>query len=295
MFSRGAEDEDRQAVDVRSALESSISMANNEIRHRALLVRELGEVPPVEANEARLGQVFLNLLLNAAQAIPDGASESNRVVVRTREEGAMVVVEVADTGVGIAPEQMQRLCEPFFTTKPLGMGTGLGLSVCHGIVKNLGGALEFESAPGKGTTVRVRLPRSAQKASQPRGAGAAIRVRRSGRVLVIDDEPRILQIVERTLRRYHEVVIERDARDALARIERGERFDAIVCDVMMPNMTGMDFHAAVPVPIAARIVFLTGGAFTDRTRAFLERIENVRLEKPFAAGDLLAAIDSRLQ
>ncbi|WP_224366139.1 PAS domain-containing sensor histidine kinase [Hyalangium versicolor] len=146
-------------VDVQAALEFSIAMAAHEIRQRAQLVRNYEPVPFVQGNETRLGQVFLNLLLNAAQATPEGAVEQHRVTVRlcTAGEGR-VCIEVSDTGKGIAAEHLSRIFEPFFTTKPVGVGTGLGLSVCHGIVTGLGGQIEVDSHPGQGTTFRVLLP-----------------------------------------------------------------------------------------------------------------------------------------
>src|SRR6185312_9197102 len=114
-------------------------MAWHEIRHRARLVKSLAEVPPVDANEARLGQVFLNLLVNAAQAIPEGQADKHEVRVATRvDERGKVIVEVGDTGMGIPPENMPRIFDPFFTTKGEG-GTGLGLSISHGAIRSFGG------------------------------------------------------------------------------------------------------------------------------------------------------------
>jgi C4-dicarboxylate-specific signal transduction histidine kinase len=130
MFSR-ADEQKRGAVRLHRVLESALNMVWNEIRHRARLVKDFGDVPAVEGNESRLHQVFLNLLINAAQAIPEGLGDRNeiRVVTRTDEQGR-AVVEVRDTGVGIAKEHLPKLFDPFFTTKPVGVGTGLGLSIC---------------------------------------------------------------------------------------------------------------------------------------------------------------------
>jgi len=146
-------------IDVRGVVESSISMVANQIRPKARLARSLGAVPMVEASESRLGQVFLNLLVNAVQAIPDGDIEGNRISVVTRTDPAgRAVITVSDTGAGIPADVMGRIFEPFFTTKPVGVGTGLGLFICHGIVKALGGEIGAESGPGRGTTFRVILP-----------------------------------------------------------------------------------------------------------------------------------------
>jgi two-component system NtrC family sensor kinase len=159
MFARGEEtDSGEGLMDVRRALESSINMAMPELRHRARLVRELGDVPPVRGSESRLGQVFLNLLLNAAQAIPQGAQKENTVTVRSWAEGGKVVAEIRDTGEGIPPENLKRIFDPFFSTKPVGVGTGLGLAICHGIITSMKGEITVESTPGKGTSFRVLLP-----------------------------------------------------------------------------------------------------------------------------------------
>ncbi|MBU8896440.1 histidine kinase [Corallococcus sp. H22C18031201] len=154
-----AEDVGSGPADVGAVVRTAAKMAMHELRHRARLVLECDGMPPVQGNGSRLGQVFLNLLLNAAQAIPPGHAEQNevRIVARHGLPG-QVLVEVKDTGCGIAHEHRERIFDPFFTTKPLGVGTGLGLSVCHGIVTSLGGALTVESEPGRGSTFRVMLP-----------------------------------------------------------------------------------------------------------------------------------------
>ncbi|PTL75934.1 sensor histidine kinase [Vitiosangium sp. GDMCC 1.1324] len=159
VFARG---EDASSLvgptDVRRALEASINMAMPELRHRARLIRNLEEVPTARGNESRLGQVFLNLLLNAAQAIPEGAPGDHSVEVRSRAEGGNVVVEIRDTGMGIPAENLARIFDPFFSTKPVGVGTGLGLSICHGIITAMQGQLTVESTVGKGSCFRVLLP-----------------------------------------------------------------------------------------------------------------------------------------
>jgi signal transduction histidine kinase len=122
-------------------------------------VRDLQPVPMVKANESRLGQVFLNLLLNAAQAIPDGAAAEHEIRIRTRTDGlGRVLVEVSDTGRGIPEELRARIFDPFFTTKPPGQGTGLGLAIAQGIAADHGGRIEVISRLGKGSIFRVVLP-----------------------------------------------------------------------------------------------------------------------------------------
>ncbi len=157
-FARGA-DEQRGPFDVRQVIDSTIEIAAPEIRYRAKLVREYGEVAPVAGDASRLAQVFLNLLVNAAQAIPADNPDANQIRVKTAmDEQGRVIVEVTDTGAGIAPDVIGRVFEPFFTTKPAGVGTGLGLAICRELVAEMGGTIGVESQVGIGTTFRISVP-----------------------------------------------------------------------------------------------------------------------------------------
>jgi signal transduction histidine kinase len=160
-FSRHSEDDPLAPVHLESTLDTAADMARAQIRHRARLERDYRGSTMVLGDHVRLGQVFLNLVVNAAQAIPDGEDqEKHRIVLRTYiDPNGLAVAEVEDSGVGIDPANMPRLFDPFFTTKPVGIGTGLGLSSAMGIVSALGGKIDVESKLGAGTTVRVRLPR----------------------------------------------------------------------------------------------------------------------------------------
>ncbi|EPX60350.1 hypothetical protein D187_001837 [Cystobacter fuscus DSM 2262] len=299
MFSRGDEDGVLAPVDVHRVLESSIDMAVNELKHRTRLVRDYGEPVQVQANEGRLGQVFLNLLVNAAHAIPEGNAADNEVRVVTRREGARVRIEVRDTGVGISPEHLGRMFEPFFTTKPVGVGTGLGLSICHDIVTSFGGQMGVESREGHGSTFWLLLDAISPEArveASPAPAEAAPAARK-GRVLVVDDEPMIGTAIRRTLQREHEVVTLTSAREAFARLMSGEHFDVILCDVMMPEMSGVDLHQqlAQHLPaLAEQLIFLSGGAFTPKAREFLAQVGNRRVDKPFSARELRDMVQSVL-
>ena len=291
ILARGADDV-RGPVNLRKVLDSSIRLVGNLIRHGAQLELSFGEVPDVEANENRLAQVFLNLLLNAAQSMHGQAGE-NTIRVTTRTEHGFVVTDIADTGCGIAPENLGRVFEPFFTTKPFGAGTGLGLSVSHGIVEHLGGEITVDSVLGQGTTFHVKLPASARlarvdaPAAQPEPGG------RRGRVLVVDDEPFMLKAVLRTLRSVHDCVGVSSAEEGLQRLLAGDPFDLVLSDLMMPDMSGADLHAALMranPAIAEKVVFLTGGAFTAEASAFLDRVPNRRMEKPFDPAQLRALV-----
>ena len=295
LFSR-AEDNKREAVDVERVMESTIRMAYNEIRHRARLVKEYGRVPFVTANESRLGQVFLNLVVNAAQAIPEGNAEGNVIRISTSlGSDRRVCIRISDTGPGIPPEIRRRLFTPFFTTKPAGSGTGLGLSICQRIVTSVGGEICFESEVGKGTEFRVVLPMAelCEVPSRPRARSTPSAGRR-GRVLVVDDEVTIGVVAKRILTAEHDVVTVTESTRALAMIREGERFDVVLCDLMIPQLTGMDLYdeaVKIDPELGRRFVFMTGGAFTSRAREFLDSSTNQRIEKPFDAQALRALVN----
>ncbi len=294
IFSRSPGEDQRSAVDVKAVMESALGLAWNEIRHRARLVKDYGHVPAAEANEGRLGQVFVNLLVNAAQAVPEGRVEYNVIRVSTRLEGERVITSVSDTGPGIPKEILGRIFDPFFTTKAVGVGTGLGLAICQRLVTDMGGELTVESEPGKGAKFQVALPLARADDPLPKhGAVDAVAPGRRGRILVIDDEPMLISIVSRILSNDHEVMSTLAARDALALCAQGEKFDLILCDLMMPDMTGMEFHrelSLVAPQQASRMIFLTGGAFTDKARTFLEHPPKEHIEKPFDASNLRAIV-----
>jgi PAS domain S-box-containing protein len=298
VFSR-TEDDELGPVDVRRSLESSLRIAGNEIRHRAELIVDYGDVPFVHANTSRLGQVFLNLLVNAAQAIPEGHADKNQIHVRTRydEAARTVVVEIADTGSGIAPELMRKLFRPFFTTKSATSGTGLGLAICQRIVTSFGGNIGVDSALGEGTVFRVVLAATEGSARLPAFTPAIPCAARRGRILVVDDEPLIGRLATRCLCREHDVSTAATAAAALACIVAGERFDVILCDLMMPTMTGFDLQDAllgVAPEQAECMVFLSGGAFTAEARSRLSRQPHAHLEKPFKIDALIALVNERM-
>jgi PAS domain S-box-containing protein len=299
IFSRSPNDVARGPVNVETIMESSLRMAWNEIRHRANLVKRYGRVPEVEGNEARLGQVFLNLVVNAAQSLPPGQAEQNEIRVTTRVEGERVIIEVSDTGVGIPPQIIGRIFDAFFTTKAVGVGTGLGLAICQRIITDMGGALTVESELGKGTTFRVSVPAARKAESDVISPAVQVPVAaRRGRILVVDDEELVLRSVRRILSQEHDVLAMVSAEEALAVCVGGEKFDLILCDLMMPDMTGMDFHrelSLVAPEQADRMIFITGGAFTEKARAFLSETPKEHLEKPFYSANLRAIVQRYLR
>jgi len=301
MFS-GSREERRARVRLEPVVDSAVRLAESELRAHARLVREFRVAPAVVADEARLGQVVLNLLVNAAQACPGEHPDDHeiRVVVATDERGR-ALLEVRDTGTGIAPEIADRIFDPFFTTKPRGVGTGLGLAICRSIVLGLGGEIAAEPRPGGGTVVRVVLPPAPPGELAPAAgdtnASPAAGARRRGRLLVVDDEPAVAAAVRRVLASEHDVTVHTRAAEALAAIAGGERFDAILCDLTMPGMSGMELHAElerIAPDQARRVIVLTGGAVTASAREFLERVALPRCDKPLDVPALRALVRVRV-
>ena len=283
-FSR-ANDQRFAVLDVRPLLDRSVDMTANELRPRAQLVKDYQPVPRVEADESSLAQVFLNLLVNAAQAISDGHAASNEVRICTATDpDGNAVIEVHDTGQGIPAGDLPRVFDPFFSTKPVGVGTGLGLFICHNIVAGMGGELSLSSDEGRGTTARVVLPaarsdRPDATIPSPQQTGVAC-----ASVLVVDDEPAIGRIIGRILQD-HDVTVLTDATEALALLEDGAHFHIIFSDLIMPEMSGPEFFNELTARFpdaAARVVFISGGAFTPNAQAFLDNVSNDVLEKPFS-------------
>ena len=291
VFSRPREDE-VEDLDVRTVIDSSISMAWNVIRHRAQLVKDYREPPPVRMNRARLGQVILNVLINAAHAIEEGHVDRNSILIATRAGPGGAVIEITDTGCGIPKEIRPRLFEPFFTTKPVGVGTGLGLSICHSIVTDAGGTIEVESPASGGCRIVVTLPAAPVQAPRAVLCEKELDAPRR-RVLLIDDEPMIRRALRRILEPQHEVVLADSCEQAFEHLGLNPAFDVILCDVMMPNMTGMELYerlAAERSPLADRIIFMTGGAFSERSSELLADCHRPVVEKPIEKSVLLRAV-----
>ncbi|NVJ20372.1 MULTISPECIES: hybrid sensor histidine kinase/response regulator [Myxococcus] len=280
--------EAREPVDLKAVTESTLRMAANQLRHRAQVVRDYEtEVPRVHGTVTKLGQVLLNLVLNAAHAIPEGHASEHRITVALRAEADDVLLSVTDTGCGIAPDVMPRIFDPLFTTRRSGEGMGMGLAICRDIITALGGRIGVSSTVGRGTTVEVILPRAENEIfvpPLPRVGPPSL----GRRVLVVDDEPRVLDLMRRLLRG-HELVTLANGREALAHLGQDRAFDVILCDLMMPELTGMDVYHSVRDTwpgLHDRIVFISGGAFTPETKRFLQEVRNPVLAKPFEAQHL---------
>lgn len=285
------EEEKIAPVDLKNILESAIDLASHEISIRAQLVTDFTGALYAAGNESLLGQVFVNLLVNAAQSIPEGHSRENKISVRTGiNADGRPFVAVTDTGVGMSDETKKQIFDPFYTTKPMGVGTGLGLSICHGIVTSLGGAIKVVSNIGEGSTFTVTLP-SARATDPPplRAPDNEIKsVKRKLKILIIDDEISFADALKTTIELEHAVQTEGSSVAALQMVLQNPDYDCIICDMMMPEMTGMDFYQNLVRDgrgLEKKIIFMSGGAFTPQTISFLENCQNLRLAKPFSRSE----------
>lgn len=283
-------------VDINKCLSASIRICEGEARDRARIVREYGRIPRVHADDAQLRQVFLNLLVNAVQAIPPGAPDDHTIRVRTQLTGRGVRIDICDTGPGIDPRHVDRLFEPFVTTKDVAEGTGLGLYVCRSIVESLQGQIELAPISGGGTRATVVLP-DAPATDEASDHSVPIHdptptEDRHLRILIVDDEEMLATALARSLRG-HEVHTANHGVEALE-ASSATRFDLILCDLIMPGMTGMEVFEAMVVQdpsVRRRFVFMTGATLTEDARAFAEQADAPVLEKPFSRSDLVAVLD----
>ena len=280
-----AEELPRAPIDLKDVATMVTRMTKVQTRSRARVELVLDEAPIVDADSGRLGQVLINLVINAVHAFGDRPASQNRVriVTSTGTDGS-ARIEVSDNGPGIPPDVAARVFEPFFTTKPVGEGTGLGLSISRGLVESLDGTLTFETEPGCGTTFRVSLPpssRARRKTAAPPGGRP--------RVLVVDDDEAVARMVARVLRRY-DVTTALSAEEALARIRSAEAFDLVVSDLQMPKQDGLalrDAIAALDSPLSKRMVFLTG-ALTEEAHRRVSEIGLRVFAKPLDLSAFLA-------
>jgi PAS domain S-box-containing protein len=265
-----AREETLEHVDVALSMKLALKMIGPELGGITVAESYEDDLPRVRAQSNRLGQVFVNLLLNAAQAMRE--QPSGEIRISAARDGSRVVVRVSDSGPGIPPVVRDRIFEPFFTTKPSGKGTGLGLSISRSIVSSFGGELALEDT-ATGATFAIELP----------AAPAISKLR----ILLVDDDPAFVKTLRIMLESDHDVLGTTDAPEALAMITAGERFDAILCDMTMPVMTGLEFHervGAVASDQARRIVFISGAADSG------ERVGHARLAKPFKPEELTSVL-----
>ncbi|MEY4513265.1 MAG: hypothetical protein RLZZ450_5387 [Pseudomonadota bacterium] len=282
-----------ETVDLHEVLESSVQVASNEIRHGAHLVRSYADVPRVRGNPAKLGQVFLNLLLNAVYAIRNSGGRDHVIRLSTSTEGPYVVVTITDSASVMEPSALACMYEPASAVHGTGTRLHLGLAVSREIVENMEGHIEVELAQPQGATFRVLLPGSSRAsfpAPPPKPPTKVYAAREA--VLIVDDEPLMCEVLAASLADDFSVTAFTSPRAALAAL-REHDFEAILCDVMMPELNGMDLYeqAILDRPeLGSRFVFITGGAFTERARLFLRQTGRPVVKKPCSRKELLDVI-----
>jgi signal transduction histidine kinase len=273
-------------------------LASGLVRHKARLVQELEDVPPLALVPGRLDQVLMNLLVNAAHAIREGAPERESIVVSSRAAGGGVLIAVEDSGVGMTEEEQQRAFEPLFTRKPRGEGMGLGLSICADIVGAQGGTIRCSSQLGKGSRFEVWLPAGpitlrapAPDTSAPPKSSPTHRAR----ILLVDDEPNILQTYAILLESEFDVVTATNGAEALARADAEPGVDLVICDIMMPDMDAAsvleELRRRQP-QLVSRFVLHTGGATTERTRRLVDSGLFPVFFKPISVAEIADAVRS---
>jgi PAS domain S-box-containing protein len=279
------------SVDVFVAIECAINMAHNEIKYRANLIKDYGPVPPVKASPDQLIQVFLNILMHIINSLDESNAASNKIRIHIQQEQNYVNVKFEDTGRGLTPEEIEYIFEPFSNTKNIGVGSGLSLSLCKNTLLSFGGDIEVHSEIGRGTCFSIKLPIATENElkEEPQQCPNDCKCSHRRRILLIDDESGVRTTIKKYLHKDHEVITAESGAKAQAIIEEDHNFDLLLCDLMMPQMSGMDLHQWLTKKypeLAKRTIFISGGVFTPKAKQYLNNINNPLLEKPFDMKDL---------
>jgi signal transduction histidine kinase/CheY-like chemotaxis protein len=278
------EREELVPVDPRIVLDGALRLIENQIRQRAKLVVKTDGAPAVRADPGRLSQVFVNMLANAADAVPTGDPNEHEIGISISEHSLKeVLIEIWDTGSGIPPNEVDLIFQPAYTTKTTTQGTGLGLAISKSIIEGFGGRISVKSDEGRGTRFSIVLRKAHEETIDPAASQLKMVTASGKRILIIDDEPEVLAALARGLGRQYEVDSNGRADEALARLDDGADYDLIICDLMMPEMDGMTFYGEFKRRYPGRvdrIVFISGGVFEPRMERFLNSVANARIEKP---------------
>ncbi|MBN1654880.1 MAG: PAS domain S-box protein [Deltaproteobacteria bacterium] len=295
-------DEERGKVSVREAMDHALSLVGHAIGHNTRVIRRYVDTPYIMGNIARIEQLFLNLVINATQALEGSGDREKQIEISIALAGEDVVVEVADSGCGMSRETIERIFSPFFTTKPTGKGTGLGLAICRSIVDDLGGEIRVSSELGQGSRFCVVLPVYDKNSSgaisstipnrnsidAPPAIAAGVEggpsIGKRARLLLVDDEPKVAEMLKAWLDVDFDVYIIPSGTEAIEAIKEGARFDVVLCDFRMPRMNGVEFLEKLrelDAKLAESAVMMTGMLDSEALQHFSIDYGCPVLQKPF--------------
>jgi len=284
----------RTVVDLNNAVRRTLALRR--FHHTSVGIRVTAELDPdapqAWANPPEVLQLILNLVLHAEEAVAHAPAE-RAITLRTRARGTMVRLECADSGPRIDPEALSRVFDPFFTAHTGGGGTGLGLSACYGIVQSHGGEITAESAPGRGTTFTVTLPRDASPEPAVGSPAAGPAGARSPRVLLVEDEAGLRQAAVRFLAHRNLTVVGVGDGEAALAAARASDFDVVVTDARLPGLGGREFVERLRrerPALGARLILTTGDPRGEDARAILAATGAACIDKPFDLERLEAVI-----
>ncbi len=284
-FSR-ADDKEAELVDISRVVDDACAMVFNQIRYRARLVKRFESTPTVAAYPGRIAQALVNMLINAAESIRGGKYDDHRIVIAIYVRNGEISISVTDTGEGVPAKDRDHIFVPGYTTRADEGAMGLGLTLCCKVADEHGGRVEVHPLEGEGTRFELILPcdtglsvRPQRRKSRPPSEMPF----QGQRLLIIDDDAMVLSALRRSLQRRYDVVTVLGGVEALALLSEDPDFDAIICDLMMPEIDGKSFYEVVSTDHPAlleKTLFMSGGAFTPRLRKFAASISNIVLQKP---------------
>ena len=285
-FMRVRREEPRVPVDLGAVVERAVAATASRQHPRAEIKTELDSVPPIAGDLLALGEAVGNIIANALEAAPQGGT----VTVAARMEDGDAVVSVTDTGMGMTPGVQARVFEPFFTTKP--GATGLGLSLAHGIVARHGGQIEIDTAPGRGTTVRIKFPVEGVARARPVGPEEARDRSGPARCLVVDDDPQVREMIRDILSNVgHKVVVAVDGSDGVEKFKADPSIDLVITDLAMPKLNGLQLaRVCKTLRPSVPVVMLTGWGVLLTEDELAEHGVDEVLSKPVRMDQVLGAV-----
>ncbi len=299
VFARVDEEAKPELVDVGDLVDQVLRIVRREIEQTAVLERDIAkDLPQLLVPRTRLAQVLTNVLVNAAHAVREVDRRVHRVRISARADDEAVAIVVSDTGPGIAPDDIDRIFDPFYTTKRQDLGTGLGLSISRSILRRLGGDMLVDSVHGDGASFLLMVPRPDQRAMRAAGiiagGSAPSRAARRLSVLVVDTDEAMARAYSRALGDQHDVIIATDGEEAIELLESGTDADVVLTELGMPGIGGPELHRWLErerPKLASRTLFVTSSHPQGNREQALEEQGLEILAKPISRDTLLQAID----